>query len=113
MVASDPSTSSITNSTFVGVVDTSMSYDKLILFKKEDIFDLTIARERFHIGTDFILDAISHFNLDENLINSFIKFSDDGLVIDGNVLMEKGFKGKAIQDEKKRPELERFIGDFL
>jgi len=94
-------------------IDEMIFIEKLINFNEEDVFDLTNSKDRFHIDNEFILDAIEKFNLNENLIKSFIKFADFGLVIDGNDLMEKGFKGKAIQDEKKRLELERFRTLFL
>ena len=94
-------------------IDEMIFIEKLINFNEEDVFDLTNSKDRFHIDNEFILDAIEKFNLNENLIKSFIKFADFGLVIDGNDLMEKGFKGKAIQDEKKRLELERFRTEFL
>ena len=94
-------------------IDEMIFINKLISFKEENIFEMTKLRERFHIDRDFILDAIDKFNLDKHLINAFIKFSDFGLVIDGNDLISKGFKGETIGIEKNRLELERFRTQFL
>ena len=94
-------------------VDEMFFIDNLIIFNEDDVFDLTKLRNRFHIDSDFILDAIEHFNLDEKLIKSFITFSDIGFITDGNELLKQGFKGKEIEIEKRRLETERFISEFI
>jgi hypothetical protein len=94
-------------------VDEMFFIDNLILFNEDNVFDLTKLRNRFHIDSDFILDTIKHFNLDEKLIKSFITFSDIGFITDGNELLKQGFKGKEIEIEKRRLETERFISEFI
>jgi len=86
---------------------------ELIDFVPENIFDLTKLRERFHIDKTFIEKAITHFNLDEGLIKSFISFSNIGFLTDGNDLIKQGFEGKERGIEMRRLETERFFNEFF
>jgi len=86
---------------------------ELIDFVPENIFDLTKLRERFHIEKTFIEKAITHFNLDEGLIKSFISFSNIGFLTDGNDLIKQGFEGKERGIEMRRLETERFFNEFF
>jgi len=74
----------------------------------DDVYKMTKLRYATHISSDFILDASNYFDLDELLIKAFVDFSDIGLIVDGNELMANGFKGRAIEVEKTRLEMERF-----
>jgi len=74
----------------------------------DNVYEISKLKERFHISNDFIRKIKNHFNLDTNFIDAFIKYSDNGFTIDGNDLMDQGFKGKEIEIEKKEREIEIF-----
>lgn len=79
----------------------------------DDVYNLTKLKNNYHIDDSLILDWSKHMNFDMNFTKSFIKYCDDGFIIDGLDLMEKGFKGAEIEKEKRRLENERFKNDFL
>ena len=95
--------------------------DKLIkemLFLQEylisdDVYNLAKLKKNYHIDDSLILDWSKHMNFDMKFTKSFIKYCNDGFIIDGLDLMEKGFKGAEIEKEKGRLENERFKNDFL
>ncbi|MCK9417518.1 hypothetical protein M0Q97_12830 [Candidatus Dojkabacteria bacterium] len=95
--------------------------DKLIkemLFLQEylisdDVYNLVKLKKNYHIDDSLILDWSEHMNFDMKFTKSFIKYCNDGFIIDGLDLMEKGFKGAEIEKEKGRLENERFKNDFL
>jgi len=74
----------------------------------ENVYDVSKLKDKYHISNDFIERIKNHFNLDTNFINAFIKYTDNGFTIDGNDLIEQGFKGKEIEIEKKRLETQIF-----
>ena len=43
----------------------------------------------------------------------FIDYCNDGFIINGNDLAAEGFKGREIEKEKERREIERFRSDYL
>lgn len=51
--------------------------------------------------------------LDKEWVDAFLKYCDDGFKVDGNDLLSQGFKGKAIEIEKERLEIERFKTEYL
>ena len=73
-------------------------------FNKISVYKLAKLKERFHIDNNLILN----FSNDLNFSNKFIKYCEDGFVIDGLDLIDKGFKGAEIEKEKERLELLRF-----
>lgn len=79
----------------------------------DDVYNLTKLKNNYHIDDSLILDWSKHMNFDMNFTKSFIEYCDDGFIIDGLDLMEKGFKGAEIEKEKRRLENERFKNDFL
>jgi len=79
----------------------------------ETVYELAKLKERFHIDNDLISEFVKVQKLDKNFCESFLKYCDDGFVIDGNDLMEQGLKGKAVGDEKLRLEIERFKNEYL
>ena len=95
--------------------------DKLIkemLFLQEylisdDVYNLVKLKKNYHIDDSLILYWSKHMNFDMKFTKSFIKYCNDGFIIDGLDLMEKGFKGAEIEKEKGRLENERFKNDFL
>jgi tRNA nucleotidyltransferase/poly(A) polymerase len=74
----------------------------------ENVYEISKLKDKYHISNDFIDKIKNHFNLDTNFINAFIKYTDNGFTIDGNDLIEQGFKGKEIEIEKKRLETQIF-----
>ena len=74
----------------------------------DNVYEISKLKERFHISNDFIKKIEKHFNLDTNFIDAFIKYTNNGFTIDGNDLINQGFKGKEIEIEKKEREIEIF-----
>lgn len=79
----------------------------------ESIYRLAKLKDRYHVDNELIIDFVDHKNLEYNFMKSFIKYCDDGFEVDGNDLMAQGFKGKSIEDEKQRREIERFDKKYL
>jgi len=79
----------------------------------ENIYNLTLLKNRFHITNDFIIELKNHYKLNSKLVSSFIKYSDAGFVVNGEDLIKLGFKGNDISVEKQRLETERFVNVFL
>lgn len=73
-----------------------------------DVYNLAKKKDSYHIDDDLIRDFIPG-----KFTEAFIKFCNDGFVADGNILKEQGFKGKGIEDEKRRIETERFETEYL
>jgi len=79
----------------------------------DNVYNLAKLKKNYHIDDSLILDWSKHMNFDMKFTKSFIKYCNDGFIIDGLDLMEKGFKGAEIEKEKGRLENERFKNDFL
>jgi tRNA nucleotidyltransferase/poly(A) polymerase len=81
----------------------------------ENIYKLSNLKNRFHINDNLILNFVDgKFN--KNLIKitkSFLKYCEDGFIIDGNELKKKGFKLAEIEKEKEKLEVERFKNEYL
>lgn len=69
----------------------------------------------------YLANLKQRFNIDDNLIREyyvsdiepFLKYCNDGFEIDGNDLMEQGFKGSEIAKEKERLENLRYKNNYL
>ncbi len=79
----------------------------------ESIYRLAKLKDRYHIDDELLIDFVDHKHLELKLSKSFIRYCNDGFEVDGNDLMVQGFKGKDIEDEKQRREIERFKNKYL
>jgi len=79
----------------------------------EDVYKVAKLKERFHINDQLIIDFVDEYELNVKLSESFIKYCNDGFVVDGNELMTQGFKGKTIEIEKERREFDRFKNEYI
>jgi len=78
--------------------------ENLIKINDNNAYNISKLKDKFHISNSFIKEIESHFNIDSKYINAFIKYSDNGFTVDGNDLINQGFKGKEIEIEKIRLE---------
>lgn len=67
------------------------------------VYKLAKKKNSYHITDDLMRSFMPG-----KFTESFIKYCNDGFVINGLDLIEKGFKGKDIEIEKERLELKRF-----
>ena len=81
--------------------------------KVENVYKLALLKERFNIKDNILQEFVNIHTLNKGFLNSFLKYSADGFTIDGNDLMEQGFKGSDIAKEKERLELEIFNDKYL
>jgi tRNA nucleotidyltransferase/poly(A) polymerase len=79
----------------------------------KDVYKLAKLKERYHIDDELIKWFIDVNNMDKKFLNAFLEYSDEGFEISGLDLMKQGFKGREIETEKERLEVERFLTDFL
>lgn len=77
----------------------------LLEFKPENVFDVYKKRQQCAIKESTILEWINVQNIEDNWL---IKFIDYKPSISSKELMDNGFKGKALGDEIKRLEIEKF-----
>lgn len=78
-----------------------------------DVYKLAKLKEKYHIDDDLILMVVDEYGLNIEFAESFIKYCNDGFVVDGNDLMAQGFKNKDIEKEKERRELLRFKNEYI
>ncbi|NPV12995.1 MAG: CCA tRNA nucleotidyltransferase [Ignavibacteria bacterium] len=81
--------------------------------KLEDVYRLAKLKEKFHIDEQLIRDFVDEYGLNIKFMEAFLKYCNDGFIVDGNDLMAQGFKGKAIETEKERRELIRFKNEYI
>lgn len=74
---------------------------------KDNVYKLAKLKNSLHIP-DNLIRLYGGDNIEE-----FINYCNDGFVIDGLDLMKQGFKGREIEVEKERLEIERFKNDYL
>ena len=77
----------------------------LLGFKVEDVFDIYKKRQQCAISDATILEWMKVEKIDTDIL---IKFIDYKPSISSQELMSQGFKGKALGDEIKRREIEKF-----
>lgn len=77
----------------------------LLDFKPENVFDVYKKRQQCAIKDSTILEWINVQNIEDNWL---IKFIDYKPSVSSKELMDNGFKGKALGDEIKRLEIEKF-----
>jgi len=70
-------------------------------------YKLAKKKHSYHIEDELVRDFMSG-----KFTESFINYCNDGFVISGLDLMEQGLKGKEIEDEKERLEIERFKNEY-
>lgn len=97
----------------VNKLDFIESYKIAIQNGYDDVYKLAKLKERYHIDDELILKFVDEYGLSEKFAKSFIKYCNDGFVVDGNELMELGFKGKTIEEEKERREISRFKNEYI
>jgi len=77
------------------------------------LYNLAKMKMRYKIEDQLIIKLAKHIKyIPDRWINAFLDYCNDGFVIDGNDLMAKGFKGKAIELEKERLEIKRFKNEY-
>ena len=79
----------------------------------KDVYKLAKLKERYHIDDELIKWFVDVNNMDNKFLNAFLEYSEEGFEISGLDLMKQGFKGREIETEKERLEVERFLTDFL
>lgn len=86
----------------------------------KDVYKLANLKERFHIDDLLLVDFTTHINiiygsetLSTTFTTAFLKYCNDGFVINGEQLILDGFKGFNIQVEKERLENERFQNNYI
>lgn len=77
----------------------------LLDFKPENVFDTYKKRQQCVIKDSTILEWINVQNIEDNWL---IKFIDYKPSVSSKELMDNGFKGRALGDEIKRLEIEKF-----
>lgn len=79
------------------------------------VYKLARMKERFHIDSKLLFDYYlnNYRKLNKQFLDAFLKYSDDGIVINGSDLIKQGFKGVGIETEKQRLEIERFKNEYL
>ena len=77
----------------------------LLSFKIEDVFDVYKKRQQCSISDETILEWLRVEGINDD---SLIKFVEYKPTISSQELMKQGFKGKALGDEIKRLEVEKF-----
>jgi tRNA nucleotidyltransferase/poly(A) polymerase len=77
----------------------------LLNFKTEDVFDIYKKRQQCAISDETILEWLKVQGINDD---SLIKFVEYRPSVSSQELMEKGFKGKALGEEIKRIEIEKF-----
>jgi tRNA nucleotidyltransferase/poly(A) polymerase len=86
---------------------------ELLLMDIAKVYKLAKLYKRFNISNNLIMEFSKIKNLDKRLIDSFLKYCENGFTIDGNDLINQGFKGSDIEKEKERREIEKFKNDYL
>jgi tRNA nucleotidyltransferase/poly(A) polymerase len=84
--------------------------------KYNNVYRLALLKQRFSIDNDLLRRFMQHKDRrvpQKKFLESFIKYCDDGFVVDGRELMKQGFKGKEIGVEKERLENERFKNQYI
>jgi len=71
------------------------------------VYNLAKMKKQYHIDDNLIIEYLG----DE--YEPFIKYCNDGFVVNGNDLAAEGFKGFEIEKEKQRREIERFKNEYL
>ena len=77
----------------------------LLNFKVEDVFDIYKKRQQCAITDATILEWLKVESLDTNELLKFVEYRPS---VSSQELMSQGFKGKALGDEIKRLEVEKF-----
>lgn len=77
----------------------------LLSFKVEDVFDIYKKRQQCAISDETILEWLKVQGINDD---SLIKFVEYRPSVSSQELIEKGFKGKALGEEIKRIEIEKF-----
>jgi hypothetical protein len=77
----------------------------LLNFKVEDVFDIYKKRQQCAITDATILEWLKVQTIDTNELVKFVEYKPSVLAQE---LMSQGFKGKALGDEIKRLEVEKF-----
>lgn len=77
----------------------------LLSFSVEDVFDIYKKRQQCAISDATILEWLKVESLDSDIL---VKFVDYRPSVSAQELMSQGFKGKALGDEIKRLEIEKF-----
>jgi len=77
----------------------------LLNFKVEDVFDIYKKRQQCAITDATILEWLKVETIDTNELIKFIEYKPS---VSAQELMSQGFKGKALGDEIKRLEVEKF-----
>ena len=82
----------------------------------ETVYKLAKLRKRFHISEGLIRDFVKHEgnrSSQKRFMLAFFRYCDAGFVVNGNDLIEQGFKGAEIEKEKERLEIERFKNEYM
>jgi len=87
--------------------------ESYMISDQDDVYKLSKLKERYHIEDELIRNLVDEYGLNKKFTEAFIKYCNDGFVVDGNELMELGFKGKAIEEEKERREISRFKNEYI
>ncbi len=77
------------------------------------IYKLALLRNRYNINDDILYKFVNQLNLNKKQLEIFLKYCNDGFRTDGNKLIKRGYKGKAIGIEKERLETEIFLNKYL
>jgi tRNA nucleotidyltransferase/poly(A) polymerase len=77
----------------------------LLNFKIEDVFDIYKKRQQCGITDQTILEWLKVQSIDTNELIKFVEYRPS---VSAQELMSQGFKGKALGDEIKRLEVEKF-----
>jgi tRNA nucleotidyltransferase/poly(A) polymerase len=82
----------------------------------ETIYKLAKLRKRFDISEGLIRDFVNHDGnkaRQKKFMLAFFRYCDAGFIINGDDLIEQGFKGAEIEKEKERLEIERFKNEYM
>ena len=77
----------------------------LLSFKVEDVFDIYKKRQQCAITDSTILEWLKVESIDTDTLIKFVEYRPS---VSSQELMSQGFKGKALGDEIKRLEIEKF-----
>jgi len=73
----------------------------------DNVYKLAKKKKAKHISDDLLIAAFG------SEVKPFLKYCEDGFVVDGNELSKQGFKLGEIETEKERLEIERFKNEYI
>ena len=78
-----------------------------------NIYELCKKKKRYGISDDTMRMFSNFVNINNSIVDGFLKYCNDGFLQSSKSLMDQGFKGVQLGQEIKRLEYERFKNEYL